>query len=554
MAEEEGEERGIEQQLERAVCSRLQHFKDQADSLTLESVRRLLEKDLSLEKFALDAHKRFIRQFLEKQMDGAEESNSKTAMEDENKDVNVSEEEATISPKEHDLKNNAKKPSTGDEEMMEDSPIMGVLTPKSEADTQGSSVSESRIEKAIWDRADHFLANSENITLAGVRRLLEEDLGLDKNTLDPFKKFISQKIDQVLNPPKEAKSVKDVKKKASGKIKKSEKISSEEESESSGGESEKMKDKVKSRKETAPRRKIKKLEEPKKRKISKEIDTDISSKNQKKLVKRQRVEGNDSDGDGSVSEDGQSQSAEVGFSQSLHFRKEKSAPVYGKKVENLKSIIKACGMSIPPSIYKKAKQEPDNKREAFIVKELEGILSREGLSKNPSEKEIKDCKKRKETARELEGIDMSNIISSSRRRSTFSFVTPPKPEIRAKAKKIDGKDIKNKNNKDKEHIDDNEGGEEKKEEGEKKEEEKKEKTEEEAEDKEGDKEEEEEEEDEDDDDEEEEDDESEEFNEGKLSLTSSFFFLIVAYRSPYMLIYANLILKLCNAESLPVSL
>lgn len=35
------------------------------------------------------------------------------------------------------------------------------------------------------------------ITLVGVRRLLEEDLGLDKNTLDPFKKFISQQIDQV---------------------------------------------------------------------------------------------------------------------------------------------------------------------------------------------------------------------------------------------------------------------------------------------------------------------------------------------------------------------
>lgn len=35
------------------------------------------------------------------------------------------------------------------------------------------------------------------LTLAGVRRLLEEDLGVDKNTLDPFKKLISQQIDQV---------------------------------------------------------------------------------------------------------------------------------------------------------------------------------------------------------------------------------------------------------------------------------------------------------------------------------------------------------------------
>ena len=34
-------------------------------SLTLEGVRRLLEKDLGLEQNALDAHKRVVKQFLE---------------------------------------------------------------------------------------------------------------------------------------------------------------------------------------------------------------------------------------------------------------------------------------------------------------------------------------------------------------------------------------------------------------------------------------------------------------------------------------------------------
>ena len=38
-------------------------------------------------------------------------------------------------------------------------------------------------------------------------------------------------------------------------------------------------------------------------------------------------------------------------------------------------------------------------------------------------------RKRKERAKELEGIDTSNIVSSSRRRSTTSFVAPPKPKI-----------------------------------------------------------------------------------------------------------------------------
>ena len=33
-------------------------------SLTFEGVRRLLEKDLGMEKFALDVHKRFVKQSL----------------------------------------------------------------------------------------------------------------------------------------------------------------------------------------------------------------------------------------------------------------------------------------------------------------------------------------------------------------------------------------------------------------------------------------------------------------------------------------------------------
>jgi len=33
--------------------------------------------------------------------------------------------------------------------------------------------------------------------MAGLRRLLEEDLKLDKFTLDPYKKFISQQLDEV---------------------------------------------------------------------------------------------------------------------------------------------------------------------------------------------------------------------------------------------------------------------------------------------------------------------------------------------------------------------
>lgn len=37
-------------------------------------------------------------------------------------------------------------------------------------------------------------------------------------------------------------------------------------------------------------------------------------------------------------------------------------------------------------MYKKAKLAEESKREAVLIKELEGILLKEGLSKNPSEK------------------------------------------------------------------------------------------------------------------------------------------------------------------------
>lgn len=113
--------------------------------------------------------------------------------------------------------------------------------------------------------------------------------------------------------------------------------------------------------------------------------------------------------------------------------------------------------------------------------------------------EIKDCRKRKDRARELEGIDMSNIISSSRRRSTFSFVAPEKPEIRAKKDKADSKNSKKEENNDKVHNDDN-----KEEEKEKDEEEVKEKEEDEVVVEE-------------DDEEEDDEDESEEFDEGNIN-------------------------------------
>lgn len=103
--------------------------------------------------------------------------------------------------------------------------------------------------------------------------------------------------------------MKDVKKKGSesAKSKTPKKVYSEEGSDTSQSGSDEMRDRLKSRKEAAARRNIKKLEQLKKRKISNNADIDVSHKKQK-TAKRQK-EDNNSNEDGSLSEDDNSQSS-----------------------------------------------------------------------------------------------------------------------------------------------------------------------------------------------------------------------------------------------------
>lgn len=42
-------------------------------------------------------------------------------------------------------------------------------------------------------------------------------------------------------------------------------------------------------------------------------------------------------------------------------------------------------------MYRRVKQAAENKREACLIKELQDILEKEGLSKNPSEKGVFSC-------------------------------------------------------------------------------------------------------------------------------------------------------------------
>ncbi|XVF39361.1 hypothetical protein PTKIN_Ptkin01aG0028600 [Pterospermum kingtungense] len=438
----------IESRITTAMRSRVGHFKEQADSLTFEGVRRLLEKDLGLEAFALDIHKRFVKQCLLKCLDGGnDDEGPKSFGETVEKNAGTTT-EGTESPKGQKPKKDGREASSEDEEKLEDSPVLGLLTGNKTTKTENvkteekenKEISESIIKEAIRKRASYVEANSDKVTMAGLRRLLEEDLKVDKYRLDPYKNFIAEQLDELLkscevSSPASEVNRKDLKKNSHGKTSKvaSKIVNSassgsesdeEEEDEEEGEEEEEEEEEVKPKRKITPKGKIKNSQGLKKRKIPKK-EAEMPSKKRSKQTEPITDDNSDEESCGSVSDDGCSQSSAAKAVKG----KEISAPIYGKHVENLKSIIKSCGMSVPPSIYKRVKEVPENKREAQLIKELEEILKKEGLSPNSSEKVINVVRRRKERAKELEGIDMSNIVSSARRSSTTSFVFPPKPKI-----------------------------------------------------------------------------------------------------------------------------
>ncbi|CAN6927161.1 unnamed protein product [Brassica oleracea var. botrytis] len=355
--------RDMELQILAAMRSRVTYLRNKADSVTFASVRRLLEEDMGLEKYALDAHKSFVKDNLVKCLEDPGDADGASDNPEKKDDVTPVKEEAVASEEqEQELKNVAR------EALMCD------------------------IKRALHKRASFIKANSEEITMASLRRLLEQDLSLKKDSLVPFKKFINKELDAVLQPPKHSTKPtgKSVKKKVKSTA--SDKVGSEDDSDSDAEEvavkTQNRKRKIASGKPVAGKKKAKLTE------ADSENDSEMKAE---KLLKQQG--------------------------------KETPITVYGKRVDHLKSVIKSCGMSIPPVIYRKVKQAPEEKREATLIEELEQILAKEGLSSDPSEKEIKEVKKKKERSKELEGIDTSNIVSSSRRRSATSFAPPPKPKI-----------------------------------------------------------------------------------------------------------------------------
>lgn len=80
-----------------------------------------------------------------------------------------------------------------------------------------------------------------------------------------------------------------------------------------------------------------------------------------------------------------------------------------KSISKAKKVLKEASIRIPPNIYKK------NKTLVELESALEALLEKHGLSFNSSKKIIRKVKKRLEIERDMDGIDMSNVIHGSKR-------------------------------------------------------------------------------------------------------------------------------------------
>ncbi|THU53091.1 hypothetical protein C4D60_Mb10t10780 [Musa balbisiana] len=383
----------IEVEISRAMRARVSDFKERADTLTLEGVRRALEKDLGMNMFSLDAYKRFIKQCLEECFYGADDENvpklsgvsaSQSAKEEKSRQAEDYQQSTGF------------RKSNSDE--IEGSPASGGKSASNDetVNNQGpqddSDINEDKIRKAIDSRADYFRANSASISLAEVRRLLEEDLKLEKKALDAYKSFVTEELDKVLQIPEVVKAANGVKKqlkkvsqnvdvKKPGKnTKRARKESdSSDTNDSLTEEDEEVDEDIRPKKKT--NEKTKSVARAPKRQKKSQDKNESSSSSEKKMVEQASENTSEDDG-GNSSADSPSHSSKGDVKK----KQEKPTQVYGKRVEHLKSIIKSCGMGVPPSVYKRAKQVAESKREAYLIKELEGILKKEGLSTNPSEK------------------------------------------------------------------------------------------------------------------------------------------------------------------------
>ncbi|CAM6015107.1 unnamed protein product [Sphagnum balticum] len=436
LGEEDESVSDLPSSLSRALEARSSDLRKQADTLTLPGVRRLLEKDLQLKPHHLDAHKLLVKQLVDKLKNLEKEKPKVESGKDGhelNKRLKVSENRDNSNKDDVPTKAGVEEGRDEDGARSEKKQGAEGLTSEDKVDM------EVLILNAVQKRSSEFRSQAESLTLSLVRRQLEQDLELNKGALDPHKQYIKKLVDELMSKEEEE-----------AVIEKKEKLADVE-----TVEVKPRKRKVADVVETKPRmEKLGSVEMPEKKpKKGKVADVEIkegrggAKHKQKvsKMISRQKVvsssddENSSGESEGNKKLDDEEPAAEIdesddGSSFKKTHKTKKAVdvkPNYGKKVEQMKNIIKACGMAVPPIIYRKVKQAPEPEKEAILIRELEAILNREGLSVPASKEEIRSVRKRKEKLKDLEGIDTSNIIveSRGRRAAAANFFAPKYTEV-----------------------------------------------------------------------------------------------------------------------------
>ena len=89
--------------------------------------------------------------------------------------------------------------------------------------------------------------------------------------------------------------------------------------------------------------------------------------------------------------------------------KEPKVANHSKVIAKAKDILKTASIRIPVNVFAKNKTIPS------LECALEELLGKHGLSLSSSAKQIRGVRKKLEIARDLDGIDLSNVMTSGRR-------------------------------------------------------------------------------------------------------------------------------------------
>jgi hypothetical protein len=237
-------------------------------------------------------------------------------------------------------------------------------------------VAPDALKQAVYARRDHFLANVATLTMKQARRLIEADLGLDAKALDEAatKAAVAQYVDLVL---------------AAG-----------------DGPSEKPSAASKeNRAPAATAKAAKPVLKPAREDADEEEEEDADS---------------DEDSDGSDDSDSEPPSTKKKrhakvpkvASKSKKAKRTKvssaAAPVAGA-VAALREVCKRAGLTYQHVFMR-------HKEDDARIEALENILRDNGLDANASEKAVAKVRAKVELARDLDGIDASNVIEGGRRR------------------------------------------------------------------------------------------------------------------------------------------